>query len=111
MRFRIVEGLLNLLKIKSILSLVCAALLIYCTVTGKIEGKDALVIIMAVFTYYFNKVISTKTILFNGEPLDVEMSTVNDTNYIKLRDLEKLNVGLTISYNASKKMPEIKTKK
>lgn len=49
------EAIVKLLKVKSVLSLVCAALLCYCTITGKIEGKDALVIIATVFTYYFTK--------------------------------------------------------
>lgn len=47
------DALTKLLKVKSILSILCAALLVYCTVTGKIEGKDALTVITMVFTYFF----------------------------------------------------------
>ena len=49
------DALTKLLKVKSILSIVCAALLCYCTVTSRIDGKDALTIIVMVFTYYFAK--------------------------------------------------------
>ena len=52
---QIIENFAKLINLKSILSLICAALLIYCTVCGKIEGKDALIIISMVFTYFFNK--------------------------------------------------------
>lgn len=47
------EAFTKLLKVKSILSLLCAGLLVYCSVTNKIDGKDALTIIVMVFTYYF----------------------------------------------------------
>lgn len=47
------ESFAKLLKVKSILSLLCAALLCYCTITNKIEGKDALTVITMVFTYFF----------------------------------------------------------
>lgn len=49
------DALIKLLKIRSILSLVCAALLVYCTVTKTIDGKDALTIIVMVFTFFFAK--------------------------------------------------------
>ena len=49
------DALTKLLKVKSILSILCAALLVYCTITNKIDGKDALTIIVMVFTYYFAK--------------------------------------------------------
>lgn len=52
---QIIENFAKLINLKSILSLICAALLIYCTVCSKIEGKDALIIISMVFTYFFNK--------------------------------------------------------
>ena len=49
------EAIIKLIKVKSLLSIVCAALMVYCTVTGKIDGKDAMVIISMIFTYYFTR--------------------------------------------------------
>lgn len=49
------DALIKLLKIRSILSLVCAALLVYCTVSRIIDGKDSLTIIVMVFTFFFTK--------------------------------------------------------
>lgn len=52
---KFVENFAKLIDLKTILSLICAGLLVFCTITGKIEGKDALIIISMVFTYFFNK--------------------------------------------------------
>lgn len=49
------DALTKLINLKTILSLVCSGLLVYCTVSGKIDGKEAFAIIVMVFTYYFNK--------------------------------------------------------
>ena len=49
------EALINLLKVKSIWSLVAGAMFIYLTVTHSIDGEVALTIITAIVTYYFTK--------------------------------------------------------
>ena len=41
----------------------------------------------------------------NGKETTVERILVNDTNYIKLRDLEKL--GLVVDWDAQRRMPVI----
>lgn len=49
------EAIINLLKIKSLWSLVAAGVFVYLTVTGGISGEIALSIITAITTYYFTR--------------------------------------------------------
>lgn len=49
------EALINLLKVKSLWSLMAGAMFIFLTVTGGISGEIALSIITAIVTYYFTK--------------------------------------------------------
>lgn len=49
------------------------------------------------------KPVDTTKVLFNGIEVEVERVFKDDTNYIKLRDLEKF--GLKIGYDADKKLP------
>lgn len=48
---------------------------------------------------------TTTQMLFNGKPITVERIFINDTNYIKLRDLEKM--GFSVGYDAAQKMPVV----
>lgn len=52
-----------------------------------------------------DELIDTTKILLNGKEFTVERILKNGTNFIKLRDLEKL--GLKIDYDETKKMPII----
>lgn len=52
-----------------------------------------------------DEVVGKTNILYNGVVVEVERIFKNDTNYIKLRDLEK--VGLKISYDADRKIPVV----
>ncbi len=47
--------------------------------------------------------IKTLNVLYNGGTISVQAILMNDTNYVKLRDLEKF--GFTIGYDDNKKMP------
>ena len=47
--------LMNLLKVKSLWSLMAGAMFVYLTVTGGISGEIALTVITSIVTYYFSK--------------------------------------------------------
>lgn len=49
------QNLVNLLKVKSLLSLGCLAVFVYLAITGAISGDTAITIISIVFTFYFSK--------------------------------------------------------
>ena len=49
------DAIINLLKVKSLWSLVAAAMFIYLTVTGGISGEIALTVVTAITTYYFTR--------------------------------------------------------
>ncbi len=51
------------------------------------------------------EMIKELTVLYNGSPVVVESSFKNDTNYVKLRDLEKF--GFKVSYDEAKKLPAL----
>lgn len=43
----------NLLKIKSIITIVCLGLFAYCVVSGKINGEQLLVVFSTIIGFYF----------------------------------------------------------
>ena len=47
--------LMNLLKVKSLWSLMAGAMFVSLTVTGGISGEIALTVITSIVTYYFSK--------------------------------------------------------
>lgn len=49
------NAFINLLKIKSIITLVCLGVFVYASVTGLLPMDTVSMIIVMVFTYYFNK--------------------------------------------------------
>ena len=51
----IVEKIAKLIDLKSIITLALAITLIYGFIAGKIDGKDFLVYVTMVFTFYFAK--------------------------------------------------------
>jgi hypothetical protein len=53
--------------------------------------------------------VDTVTVLVNGKQVEVTRIFVDDVNYIKLRDLELLGVGLTVGYDETQKLPTIST--
>lgn len=52
-----------------------------------------------------DEVVTNTKILANGKEISVERIFKNNTNYIKLRDLEK--IGLKVGYDKNKKLPII----
>jgi len=54
--------------------------------------------------------VSDLKVLVDGKSITVWATNIKDTNYIRLKDLVNLGVVKTVSWNASKKLPEIKTK-
>ena len=50
---KIIDALVNLLKVKSLMSLGAIAMFIYLVVTHTINGEQAMTIISMVFTAYF----------------------------------------------------------
>lgn len=52
---KVVTTLLNLIKVKSILTFTAAALLVYTTVTNKLQSETTAVIITLVFESLFKK--------------------------------------------------------
>lgn len=52
-----------------------------------------------------DEVIERTMILMNGKEISVERIFKNDTNYIRLRDLERL--GLAVGFDESRKIPTI----
>ena len=49
------EVLMNLLKVKSLWSLMAGAMFVYLPVSGGISGEIALTVITSIVTYYFSK--------------------------------------------------------
>jgi hypothetical protein len=49
------EALIQLLKVKSILSLIIAVVFAEMAVTGGIDSKDTFMVIVMVFTFFFGK--------------------------------------------------------
>ena len=49
------DAIINLLKVKSLWSLVAAAMFCYLTVSGGISGEIALTVVTAITTYYFTR--------------------------------------------------------
>lgn len=54
------DKLLNLLGVRSIITLCLTGVLCYGFIVGKIESKDFLVYVAMVFTFFFNKVEKEK---------------------------------------------------
>ncbi len=49
------EAIIELLKVKTLISLSAMAVFCYLSVISKIEPKDFMLVLMAIITYYFNK--------------------------------------------------------
>lgn len=49
------QALINLLKVKTILSLLFSITTCYLAITGKIEMETFMAITMSIITFYFNK--------------------------------------------------------
>ena len=45
----------DLLKVKTIITLMSFTVFCYLAIIGKIEAKDFMIVLMAIVTYYFNK--------------------------------------------------------
>lgn len=55
MKDKIVQSLLNLIKVKSIVTFVSVAVFVYCVVNHELEPATTTAIIMMVFQNLFNK--------------------------------------------------------
>ena len=49
------KQLIELLKVKSIITLITIAVFAYLSIVGRIDPKDFMVVLMAIITYYFTK--------------------------------------------------------
>lgn len=49
------DSLKNLLKIKSLVTIVVIAIFAYCAITGKLTTENVMVIVTMVVTFYFTK--------------------------------------------------------
>lgn len=52
---------------------------------------------------------NTITVLYNGEEVECTGININQTNYIKLRDLENVFHLAKVTYNSEKKLPSVDT--
>lgn len=57
---KILFRLSELLKIKSIVTLVCMSVFGYMAITNKLQPSEVMVVVTAVITYFFNKDNSEK---------------------------------------------------
>lgn len=48
-------ALIQLLKVKTIVTLITVGVFAYLSVVGKVEPKDFMLVLMAIVTYYFTK--------------------------------------------------------
>lgn len=55
MKDKIIQSLLNLIKVKSIVTFVAVGVFVYCTIKKELEPATITAIIMMVFQYLFNK--------------------------------------------------------
>ena len=55
MKDKIIQALLNLIKVKSIVTFVSVAVFVYCVVNNELEPATTTAIIMMVFQNLFNK--------------------------------------------------------
>lgn len=55
MQDKIIQALLNLIKVKSIVTFVAVGVFVYVVVTKQLESATITAIIMMVFQYLFNK--------------------------------------------------------
>lgn len=49
------DSIKNLLKIKSLVTIVVIAIFAYCAITGKLTTENVMVIVTMVVTFYFTK--------------------------------------------------------
>ena len=77
MRFIWMKRLNNLLCVKSIVTIVLAAVFAYLSITGKISGHDFLTVLSVVIAFYFG----TQSQRLNGKIPDE--TNKNDTNLTK----------------------------
>lgn len=54
------ERLADLLKVKSIVTIIASCIFAHLAISGKMDVKDAVILITMVFTYLFNKNIDDK---------------------------------------------------
>jgi hypothetical protein len=52
---KMIKALIELLKVKTLISLSAMIVFCYLSIVGKIEPKDFMLVLMAIITYYFNK--------------------------------------------------------
>ena len=55
MKDKIIQGILNLIKVKSIVTFVAVAMFVYCVITKQLEPATITAIIMLVFQNLFGK--------------------------------------------------------
>lgn len=55
MKEEIIKSILNLIKVKSIVTFVAVGMFIYCVINDKLEPATTTAIIMMVFQHLFNK--------------------------------------------------------
>lgn len=52
---KVLDAIVNLLKVKTIITLAITGLFIYLSIKGQLEKETIAMVIVMVFTYYFNK--------------------------------------------------------
>lgn len=52
---KVLDAIVNLLKVKTIITLAITGLFVYLSIKGQLEKETIAMVIVMVFTYYFNK--------------------------------------------------------